>query len=65
VRLLRTSLPLSLLSLFGSNVLTFHRGGVTKAAFDNTVGIHPTSAEAMTTLSVTRASKENVTQRSC
>ncbi len=35
------------------------RAGATKADFDNTVGIHPTDAEALVTMAVTRSSGEN------
>jgi len=33
--------------------------GATKADFDNLIGIHPTAAEVMTTLSVTKSSGED------
>eukprot|EP00011_Vannellida_sp_DIVA3-517-6-12_P002753 CAMPEP_0114628306 /NCGR_PEP_ID=MMETSP0168-20121206/12751_1 /TAXON_ID=95228 ORGANISM="Vannella sp., Strain DIVA3 517/6/12" /NCGR_SAMPLE_ID=MMETSP0168 /ASSEMBLY_ACC=CAM_ASM_000044 /LENGTH=487 /DNA_ID=CAMNT_0001839681 /DNA_START=241 /DNA_END=1704 /DNA_ORIENTATION=- len=41
------------------------KAGATKATFDDTVGIHPTSAEAMTTMKITRASGDDITQKGC
>jgi len=39
--------------------------GATKADFDNVVGIHPTSAEAFTTMTVTKASGESLEATGC
>jgi len=41
------------------------KAGATKAIFDDTVGIHPTSAETMTTLTIARSSGESATQKGC
>lgn len=63
------------LTVIGFHVLGVHAGeitqgvavaikaGATKQTFDDTVGIHPTSAEAMTTLKITRSSGEDITQK--
>jgi len=39
--------------------------GATKADFDNTVGIHPTSVEEFTTLTVTKRSGDNAEKTGC
>ena len=41
------------------------RCGATKADFDETVGIHPTSAEGFTTLSITKRSGESPETKGC
>ena len=39
--------------------------GATKADFDRTVGIHPTVAEGLTTLSTTKRSSQSAKAASC
>ena len=39
--------------------------GATKADFDRTVGIHPTVAEGLTTLSTTKRSSQSAKTASC
>ena len=41
------------------------RAGVTKAILDQTVGIHPTSAETFTSLTVTKSSGASAAQAGC
>ena len=41
------------------------KAGATKEHFDDTIGIHPTSAEAMTGLEITRASGLDPSQKGC
>ena len=41
------------------------KAGATKDHFDETIGIHPTSAESMTLLEVTRSSGESANQKGC
>jgi len=41
------------------------KAGATKEHFDETIGIHPTSAESMTLLEVTRSSGESADQKGC
>jgi len=41
------------------------KAGATKQHFDDTVGIHPTSAEEMTTLTITRSSGEEPIKKGC
>ena len=42
-----------------------NRAGVTKDILDQSIGIHPTSAETMTTLEVTRASNLSPKRSGC
>jgi len=46
-------------------VATAMRCSATKCDFDNTVGIHPTSAEVFTTLTVTKRSGESAETKGC
>ena len=39
--------------------------GATKADFDNSVGIHPTTAENFTTLTITKSSGEDTATTGC
>jgi len=41
------------------------KAGATKFHFDETIGIHPTSAESMTSLEVTRSSGDSAEQSGC